>query len=43
MTIETWDRTSLVEQEKIIGRTKTNGAPPGVEGADDYWGRVLFG
>jgi deferrochelatase/peroxidase EfeB len=27
MTIETWDRTSLREQEAIVGRTKGEGAP----------------
>lgn len=27
MTIETWDRTSLREQEAVVGRTKREGAP----------------
>lgn len=27
MTIETWDRTSLREQEALVGRTKSAGAP----------------
>ena len=27
MTIETWDRTSLREQERVVGRTKGAGAP----------------
>lgn len=29
MTIETWDRTSLAEQERVVGRTKGEGAPLG--------------
>ncbi|SNS92236.1 deferrochelatase/peroxidase EfeB [Asanoa hainanensis] len=29
MTIETWDRTSLGEQEEIVGRAKGSGAPLG--------------
>jgi deferrochelatase/peroxidase EfeB len=29
MTIETWDRSSLGEQEEVVGRTKGSGAPLG--------------
>ncbi|HEX7746903.1 MAG TPA: iron uptake transporter deferrochelatase/peroxidase subunit [Micromonosporaceae bacterium] len=32
MIIETWDRTSLAEQEAIVGRSKGSGAPLGKRG-----------
>ncbi|GAA5138742.1 iron uptake transporter deferrochelatase/peroxidase subunit [Pseudonocardia adelaidensis] len=35
MHIEIWDRTSLAEQEAIIGRTKGEGAPLGATGEFD--------
>jgi deferrochelatase/peroxidase EfeB len=35
MHIEIWDRTSLAEQESIIGRQKGSGAPPGKPGEFD--------
>jgi deferrochelatase/peroxidase EfeB len=35
MMIETWDRTSLAEQEAIIGRAKGSGAPLGGSGEFD--------
>ena len=34
MHIETWDRTSLAEQEGIVGRTKGSGAP--LSGGDEF-------
>ncbi|MCW3814698.1 iron uptake transporter deferrochelatase/peroxidase subunit [Micromonospora sp. DR5-3] len=35
MLIETWDRSSLAEQEQIVGRTKGSGAPLGKAGEFD--------
>ncbi len=35
MTVETWARTSLAEQEAVIGRTKGSGAPLGREAEFD--------
>jgi deferrochelatase/peroxidase EfeB len=35
MLIETWDRSSLAEQEMIVGRTKGTGAPLGRTGEFD--------
>ncbi len=34
MTIETWDRTSMREQEAVFGRTKREGAP--LSGGDEF-------
>jgi deferrochelatase/peroxidase EfeB len=35
MIIETWDRTSLAEQEALVGRAKGSGAPFGAKGEFD--------
>ena len=35
MTLEVWDRTSLKEQEAVIGRHKGSGAPLGADGERD--------
>ena len=42
MTIETWDRSSLAEQENVIGRTKGTGAPlsGGEETTEPDFGRA---
>ncbi len=31
MRIESWDRTTLLEQERVIGRQKGSGAPNGLK------------
>ncbi|MCW2686406.1 MAG: Iron-dependent peroxidase, partial [Mycobacterium sp.] len=39
MRIESWDRTTLLEQERVIGRQKGNGAP---NGHDDEFAPLDF-
>jgi deferrochelatase/peroxidase EfeB len=36
MTIETWDRSPLAEQERLVGRTKARGAPLGASHEDGH-------
>ncbi len=35
MTVEVWDRTSLMEQEDVFGRSKSSGAPLGADAEHD--------
>ena len=43
MTIETWDRQSLREQERVIGKTKAEGAPLSGGGEFDHPNFALTG